>query len=124
MPYLLFLKKRQNLQLSSAANYRWRFKGYISLVLLIQSTICMLGNIASLLCHLIFFAKLTFYENSFRNTVGVSNRLEPVQARPLVGPDLAPNCLQRFSADDFRLHWQGSVNITTLYTNQKIKYMV
>ena len=27
MPYLLFLKKRQNLQLSSAANYRWRFKG-------------------------------------------------------------------------------------------------
>ena len=26
-PYLLFLKKRQNLILSSAANYRWRFKG-------------------------------------------------------------------------------------------------
>ena len=26
-PYLLFLKKWQNLQLSSAANYRWRFKG-------------------------------------------------------------------------------------------------
>ena len=25
MPYLLFLKKRQNLILSSAANYRWRF---------------------------------------------------------------------------------------------------
>ena len=30
MPYLLFLKKRQNLQLSSAANYRWRFKGLVS----------------------------------------------------------------------------------------------
>ena len=27
MPYLLFLKKHQNLKLSSAANYRWRFKG-------------------------------------------------------------------------------------------------
>ena len=27
MPYFLFLKKRQNLQLSSAANYRWRFQG-------------------------------------------------------------------------------------------------
>ena len=27
MPYLLFLKKQQNLQLSSAANYRWRFMG-------------------------------------------------------------------------------------------------
>ena len=25
---LLFLKKRQNLKLSSAANYRWRFMGY------------------------------------------------------------------------------------------------
>ena len=29
MPYLLFLKKRQNLILSSAANYRWRFMGYL-----------------------------------------------------------------------------------------------
>ena len=28
MPYLLILKKQQNLKLSSAANYRWRFKGY------------------------------------------------------------------------------------------------
>ena len=27
MPYLLFLKKQQNLKLSPAANYRWRFKG-------------------------------------------------------------------------------------------------
>ena len=26
MPSLLFLKKRQNLKLSSAANYRWRFR--------------------------------------------------------------------------------------------------
>ena len=26
MHYLLFLKKRQNLKLPSAANYRWRFK--------------------------------------------------------------------------------------------------
>ena len=29
MPYLLFLKKQQNLKLSSAANYRWRFMGYL-----------------------------------------------------------------------------------------------
>ena len=27
MPYLLFLKKRQNFKLLSAANYRWGFKG-------------------------------------------------------------------------------------------------
>ena len=29
MPYWLFLKKRQNLKLSSAANYRWRLKGWV-----------------------------------------------------------------------------------------------
>ena len=29
MPYLLFLKKRQSLKLSSAANCRWRFKGLV-----------------------------------------------------------------------------------------------
>ena len=28
MPYSLFLKKRQNFKLSSAAKYRWHFKGY------------------------------------------------------------------------------------------------
>ena len=27
MPYLLFLKKQQKLELLSAANYRWHFKG-------------------------------------------------------------------------------------------------
>ena len=32
MPYLLFLKKQQNLKLSSAANYRWRFKGILGQV--------------------------------------------------------------------------------------------
>ena len=31
MPYLLFLKKRQNFKLSFAANYRWRFKGLATL---------------------------------------------------------------------------------------------
>ena len=32
MPYLLFLKKQQNLKLSSAANYRWRFMGFKNIV--------------------------------------------------------------------------------------------
>ena len=32
MPYLLFLKKRQNLQLSSAASCRWPFKGQNNLI--------------------------------------------------------------------------------------------
>ena len=36
----------------------------------------------------------------FFNTIRVSNRLDPDQARHFVGPDLGPNCLQRLSADN------------------------
>ena len=46
----------------------------------------------------------------FRNTVRVSNSLDPDQARHFVGPDLCSNCLQRLSADDTSL--QGSFNHT------------
>ena len=46
------------------------------------------------------FSKLKFSNNSFRNTIRVSNSLDPDQARHFVGPDLGPNCLQRLSADD------------------------
>ena len=42
-----------------------------------------------------FFLKSTFLKNSFRNTIRVSNSLDPDQ----VGPDLGPTCLQRLSAD-------------------------
>ena len=38
--------------------------------------------------------------NSFRNTIRVSNSLDPDQARQIVGPDLGPNCLQKISASD------------------------
>ena len=49
-----------------------------------------------------FFGHLlsTFSKNSFRNTIRVSNSLDPDQARRFVRPDLGPNCLQRLSADD------------------------
>ena len=40
------------------------------------------------------------YKKSFGNTVRVSNGLDPDQARRIVGPDLGPSCLQKFSADD------------------------
>ena len=36
----------------------------------------------------------------------VSNSLDPDQDRHNVGPDLGPNSLQRFSADDKILHLQ------------------
>ena len=56
---------------------------------------CMWG-----FCHLLIFSKSTFSKNSFRNTIIVSNSLDPDQARHFVGPDLDPYCLQRLSAED------------------------
>ena len=38
--------------------------------------------------------------NYFRNTIRVSNSLDPDQARHFVQPDLGPNCLQRLWAED------------------------
>ena len=47
-----------------------------------------------LFCRLlIFFPKSTFLKNSFRNTIRMSDSLDPDQAKHFVGPDLVPNCL-------------------------------
>ena len=47
-----------------------------------------------------YFSKLIFSKTSSRNTIRVSNSLDPDQDRHFVGPDLGPNCLQKLSADD------------------------
>ena len=47
-----------------------------------------------------FFSKLTFLKNSFMICIRVANRLDADQARHFVGPDLAPDCLQRLSVDN------------------------
>ena len=49
-----------------------------------------------------FFQNQHFLKNSFRNTIRVSNSLDPDQARYIVNSDLGLNCLQRISADDTR----------------------
>ena len=61
-------------------------------------------------CPLLFFFYLL--KNSFKNIIKETNNLDldqtqqnigpnyPDQTQHLVGPDLAPNCLQRLSADD------------------------
>ena len=43
-------------------------------------------------------------KKSFRNTIRVSNSLDPDQVRRFVGPDLDLNCLKRLSADDKSRH--------------------
>ena len=49
---------------------------------------------------LIFFKMIFFMNYSCRNTIRVSNSMDPDQARNIVGPDLGPNCLHKLSADD------------------------
>ena len=53
----------------------------------------MLGNqIFFCLSSAVFF-KIEVFKSSFRNTIRVSNGLDPDQDRHSVGPDLRPNCL-------------------------------
>ena len=59
-------------------------------------TLCMLGNFC---CRLLTFFKINFLKKSFRNSIRLSNGLDPDQDRHFVGPDLGPKCLQRLSAD-------------------------
>ena len=61
-------------------------------------TFCMMGNFHAFLSSADFF-KITFSKTSFKNTIRVSNGLDPDQDRRFVGPDLGTNCLQRLSAD-------------------------
>ena len=44
-------------------------------------------------CRLLIFSKQTFSKNSLRNTISVSNSLDPDQARRFVVPELGTNCL-------------------------------
>ena len=57
-------------------------------------------NFACIFVNCRFFSKSTFFKKSFKNTIRVSNSLDPDQARHIVGPDLGPNCLRSLSADD------------------------
>ena len=45
-----------------------------------------------LFCCLLIFFKINFFEKFFLETILVSNRLDPDQARHFVEPGLGPNC--------------------------------
>ena len=56
---------------------------------------CLLANFAC------YFVVCWFFQNQlFKNTIRVSNSLDPDLARLLIWPDLGPDCLQNLSADD------------------------
>ena len=46
----------------------------------------------AVVCGLVL--KVCFSKNSFRNTIRVSNNLDPDQDQHYVGPDLSPSCFQ------------------------------
>ena len=55
-------------------------------------------------CSLLTIFKINFFKKSTRNSITVSNGLDPDQDQLSVGPDLGQNCLQRLSADDLSCH--------------------
>ena len=60
-------------------------------------------------CRLQIFSKFTFSKVSFRNTIRVTNGLDPDQAQRSVMLDLGPNffVFQRLSTDDKICSWQA-----------------
>ena len=78
-------------------SYAYMLKGDFRLMY----AVFMLRIFMLLCCRLLtFLKKKNFFENSLRNTIRMSNSLDPDQEQHFVGPDPGPYCLQRFSADD------------------------
>ena len=72
------------------------FNFSLSRAFIIKLTFSWLEIIHDFISSAFFLSpKLTFFKKSFRNTIRVSNSLDPDQARHFVGPDLGTNCLQR-----------------------------
>ena len=63
---------------------------------------------------------VSFYQNSFRNSLKVSNSFDLDQVEKIVLSDLDPNSLQRLSADDriqqsISHEYEGALHWVTLY---------
>ena len=63
---------------------------------------------------------VSFSQNSFRNSLKVSNSLDLDQVDKIVQSDLVPNSLQRLSADDriqqsISHEYEGALHWVTLY---------
>ena len=58
------------------------------------------------------FSISTFLKNTFKDTIRVSNSLDPDQARHFVGHDPGPNCLQRSSADATSRQRANRINLS------------
>ena len=102
--------------------FQWRQKALLQSK---GSTLCLPGNFSCFLSSA-DFSLSTSSKNSFMNTIGISNSLDPDQARRFVEPDPGPNCLQRLSADDTSrqrvkwshlTHWKHNTHVQTTQHN-------
>ena len=59
----------------------------------------MLGDCSCFCCRLLNFGHFVI-KNYFRNTIRVTNGLDPDEDRRCVDPDLRPDCMQMLSTDD------------------------
>ena len=71
--------------------------------------LCMLSIFHDFLLPAYFFSNLTFSKYIFRNTIRVSNGIDPDQAQLSVGTDLGPNCLPRLSTNNKYRCWQAEL---------------
>ena len=62
----------------------------------------MLGNYSCFCCRLLTFSTTTKHQTQehYKSVKTLANSLDPDQDRQSVGPDLEPNYLQMFSAND------------------------
>ena len=57
------------------------------------------GGVLPSACGAFICRLMIFFKKNSRNTIRVSNNVDPDQVRHFVRPDLGPNCLQMLSAD-------------------------
>ena len=62
-------------------------------------TLCKLNIFETFVIICWLLIKINFFQNSYMNTIGVSNGLYLDQNRRSVGTELGPNYLQMLSAD-------------------------
>ena len=81
----------------------------------------MLGNFSCFCCPLQTVFKLTFSKHSFRNSIRVSNGLDPDLEQHSVSPNLDPNCLQRLSVSTSKERDQPRAIFKLVYLSYFLK---
>ena len=78
---------------------------------------CTLGKFSSAVIVCCFLTKFTLSKISLRNTIRLSNSLDPDQDRQNVCLDLGPNSLQKLSADHTSTQKEFSRMIFLIFIN-------